>query len=275
MDDLRLALLIAGIVLVAGIYAFSRLSRRNAAKGREEPDLARQESHDEYADVTDEGASLDPRSTGVAAGTDEDVGHLGGIFAPRRELSDAEPSVDVSILAGLRATYESTLDGILEESVPPDPSADFGASEPLAIDMSRPLVYLTLISKQEQLSGRVILDALDAEGFRPGLMQLYYWRSDVEPSIVFGIAGMVEPGMLDPDELPEIEMPGLVTFMSVPEDAATAFKILDTLVAVSRRLARRMDVRLCDETRSVLTAQTENHLRETVADILRRDRTEG
>ena len=275
MDDLRLALLIAGIVLVAGIYAFSRLSRRNAAKGGEEPGLARQESRDEYADVTDEGASLDPRSTGVAAGTDEDVGHLGGIFAPRRELSDAELSVDVSILAGLRATYESTLDGILEESVPPEPSADFGASEPLAIDMSRPLVYLTLISKQEQLSGRVILDALDAEGFRPGLMQLYYWRSDVEPSIVFGIAGMIEPGVLDPDELPEIETPGLVTFMSVPEDAATAFKILDTLVAVSRRLARRIDVRLCDETRSVLTAQTENHLRETVADILRRDRTEG
>lgn len=278
VDDLRLALLIAGAVLVAGIYAFARFSRRNAARGGKEPESSRREPRGEYADVPDEGPSLDPRSTEDAAGTGLDIGHLGGIFAPRRELSDAELSVDVSILAGLRATYESTLDGIVEESapsLPPEPSADFGAAEPAAIDMSRPLVYLTLVSKQDRLSGRVILDALGEEGFRPGLMQLYYWRSDAEPSVVFGVANMIEPGVLDPDELPEIETPGLVTFMSIPEDAATAFRILDTMVTVSRRLAHRMDVRLCDETRSVLTAQTENHLRETVADILRRDRTEG
>ena len=138
--------------------------------------------------------------------------------------------------------------------------------------MSRPLIYLTLIAKQERVSGRVVLDALDAEGFRPGLMQLYYWRSDAEPSVVFGVANMVEPGVLDPGELPDMQTPGLVTFMSVSEDAASPFRILNTMVAVSRRLARRIDATLCDETRSTLTAQAENHLREKIADVLRRDR---
>ena len=207
-----------------------------------------------------------------------------GVFTPTRETSDAELSVDVSILAGLRATYESTMDGTLDESVLPEPSSeidaaesapdtDRGTAEPIAVDMTRPLVYLTLVAKEERVSGRVVMDALEEEGFRPGLMRLYYWRSDAEPSVTFGVANMVEPGVLDPDELPGMETPGLVTFMSVPQDSATAFRILDTMVTVGRRLARGIDATLCDETRSTLTAQAENHLRESVLDILRLDRT--
>ena len=333
MDDLRLALLIAGIVIVAGIYVFARLSRRSAAQREDESEFTAGEPSREGGDSVDSGESFDPRPGEGAAGDRVDVGALGGMFALRRETSDAELSVDMSILAGLRATYERTLDGTLDHPpdgapdhaldhppggvpdhaldhapdgapdhsldslldypldgapegsveasapsaspAPPAPSAsppDPGAVAPLAVDMSRPLIYLTLVSKQEPLSGRVILDALDAEGFRPGLMQLYYWRRDAEPSVVFGVANMVEPGVLDPDTLPETEAPGLVPFMSIPEDAASAFRTLDTMVATSRRLARRLDATLCDETRSTLTAQAENHLREKVADVLRRDR---
>lgn len=290
MDDLRIALLIAGIVVVAAIYVFARTSRRKAARRRDESDRVAWKSHDGIASNLDESARPDlhaPEDEAVAA----DVGGLGGMYAPRRETSDAELSVDVSILAGLRATYESTMDGSVEESVAPrpfadgdtgepvggaataEPSVDAAAAEPIAVDMSRPLVYLTLVAKQEHVSGRVVLDAFDVEGFRPGLMQLYYWRSDTEPSVKFGVANMVEPGVLDPDALPDMETPGLVAFMSIPEDSASAFKILDAMVGASRRLARRIDATLCDETRSTLTAQAENHLRETVAEFLRRDRT--
>ena len=284
MDDLRLALLIAGIVVVAVIYAFARISRRKVARRREGLDLAASDSQDRVELDPNESTWNPPDSTRDRAGADAHVRRLGGVFAPTRETSDAELSVDISILAGLRATYESTMDGTLEESVLSEPSpvidaaestpdTDRGAAEPISIDMTRPLVYLTLVAKQGQASGRVVLDALGQEGFRPGLMRLYYWRSDAEPSITFGVANMVEPGILDPDELHAMETPGLVTFMSVPEDSASAFRILDTMVTVGRRLARRIDATLCDDTRSTLTAQAENHLRETVADILRLDRT--
>ena len=308
MDDLRIALLITGVVVVAAIYVFARLSRREAAGRSDESDRVTRGSRDGAMHDSDESASLDPRSPPDGAGAEADVGRLEGIFAPRREASDAELSVDVSILAGLRATWESTMDGSLEASIDPGPSRDDGAAEPAApadrvhstapadamqstasaggvhsiapadtappisIDMSRPLVYLTLVAKHERVSGQVVLDSLAAEGFRPGLMQLYYWRADAEPSVVFGVANMVEPGVLDPDKLPEMETPGLVTFMSVPRDTASAFKILDVMITVSRHLARRIDATLCDETRSTLTAQAANHLREKVVDILRRDR---
>ena len=296
MDDLRLALLIAGFVAVAVIYAFARASRRRAARRKAELDLAALDTQDGIEFDPNESTWNSPDSTG--AGASARVRELGGDFAATRETSDAELSVDVSILAGLRATYESTMDGTLEESVLPEPSSesdaaeltpipdrgtadtdrgtadsDRGTAEPIAIDMTRPLVYLTLVAKEQRVSGRVVMDSLDEEGFRPGLMRLYYWRSDAEPSVTFGVANMVEPGILDPDELPDMETPGLVTFMSVPEDSASAFRILDTMVTVSRRLARRIHATLCDETRSTLTAQAENHLRETVVDILRLDRT--
>ena len=294
MDDLRIALAIAGLVVVAVIYAFARASRHRAARRAEEPELLARESKEEYGRHPDDGGSLDPGSMEDATGTEADVGRLGGIFTATRETSDAELSVDVGILAGLRATYESTMDGTvdgaLEESIALEPSGvaetaessvDTGAPQPgaeassaqlLSVDMTRPLVYLTLVAKQAQVSGQVVLDSLDAEGFRPGLMQLYYWRSDSEPAVVFGVANMVEPGVLDPNELPDIETPGLVTFMSVPPDGATAFGILNVMVAVSRRLARRIDATVCDETRSTLTAQAENHLREKIVDALRQDR---
>ena len=350
MDDLRVALLIAGIAVVAGVYVFARFSRRNAAKRGAGPDFVAREPRREGGETQDRSASLDPHSmegddTGTGTGTtidttidtgtaidtgtgtaidtaiDTDIGNLGGIFAPRRETSDAELSVDVSILAGLRATYESTLDGTVDGSAPSVPykstvdgsapsvphkstvdgsapsvpykstvdgsapsashestaggavpPADPGAAAPLAIDMSRPLVYLTLVAKHERLSGRAILDALDAEGFRPGLMQLYYRRSEADPSVVVGVANMAEAGVLEPDSLPDMETPGLVTFTSVADDETHALKTFDMMVAASRRLAHRIDVTLCDETRSTLTAQAENHLRERVADIVRRGR---
>ena len=293
MDDLRIALLIAGIGVVAVIYVLARLSRRKAARSRDEVDRVARESRDEAVHGTDESVSFDLRATGDRAAAGAGVGRLGGIFSAKREVSDAELSVDVSILAGLRATYESTMDGSVEESVQPDPYssgdaaesiADAGdaepsvgtvPAEPVSVDMSRPLVYLTLVAKQERVSGRTVLDALDAEGFRPGMLQLFYWCSDAEPSVRFGVANMVEPGVLDPHELPDVATPGLVAFMSVPQDSASAFKILDSMVVVGRRLARRIEATLCDDTRSTLTAQAENHLREKIADVLRQDRIQG
>lgn len=293
MDDLRLALLIAGIVVVTGIYAFARVSRRSAARRAEEQERVALESQDEHGHDPDGSGSLDLRATEDATGTSAHIDRLGGVFAARRAASDAEMSVDVSILAGLRATYESTMDGTVEESIAPEPSEDGGTAEPIAdtggarpradaasaqlvaVDMTRPLVYLTLVAKQQQVSGQVVRDSLEEEGFRPGLMRLYYWCSEADPSVVFGVANMVEPGVLDPDELPAMVTPGLVAFMSVPEDAAPAFRILDAMVAVSRRLARRIGATVCDETRSTLTAQAANHLRERIADILRQDRIQG
>ena len=330
MDNLRIALLIGGIVIVAGIYMYARLSRGGASKRRSDPDSLSSESFTEDSGVEEWSTSVSPRAAADdAEGTRTAVGRLDGIFAPRRETSDMELSVDVSILAGLRASYESTVEGTLspaasppydhtedgaatpaeeppnertpagagddslsatperapaaapadERSAPPPPPPSPPPSPPrpedaLEIDMSRPLVYLTLFAKDRRLPGRAVLDALDSGGFLPGLMQLYYRRSDFDATVVVGVANMVESGVLDPNALVDVETPGLVTFMGVPDDPAQALKTFNSMVAASRRLAQRLDVTLCDETRSALTAQAENHMRERVGNIARRGRME-
>ncbi len=257
---------------------------------------------------------------------DYDMEGLGGVFAPRRETSDAELSVDMSVLSGLRATYESTLDSLSRPMDPraadagmanadvTDPGANGagtvdvdaadvatvdpgtidagtmdtgttdvstadvepgGASEQPILDLSRPIVHLLLLARYGRLSGRAILGALEAEGFRPGPLRIYYWRSDSNPSTAFGIANLAEPGALDPESLPDMEVRGLVTFMCVPDQAAEARETLDAMMTVSRNLSRRLDAALCDESRSTLAAQSENHLREKVVEIARRSRLKG
>ena len=371
MDDLRFALLIAGVVFVAGIYVFTRFRRRDGvadgdtsdagARGQRGKAGRSRKRHDKAAvddasdagvrgsrskdgrdrerndaaaggDVSKAAARGSRRKTGEgrkrrgASGTpaqdslrkagggrderhrtfdlrstdsDYDIEDLGGVFA-----SDAEFSVDVSVLSGLRATYESTMDslvhstdaGAADTSMANADAADAGATdsgtvgastmdasiaEPSGVpeqpilDLSRPVVHLLLLAKYGRLSGRTILGALEAESLRPGPLRIYYWRSEPDPSIAFGVANLAEPGALEPDSLPDMEVQGLVTFMCVPDDVAQARETLDAMIAVSRRLSRRLDAALCDETRSTLATQSENHLREKVVDIARRSRLKG
>ena len=297
MDGLRLSLLIVGLAVVAGIVVFTWLRRRRASPRR-----------DGLGPISDEpglepGGFLDvPEVAGAEFDSaDIPVEDIGGVFVPLRDDSGKELSVDVSILAGLRATYESTVGGdsiaaqdsgtdVAPETLAPAPEASESMhdapsferedvaeapeaedAEPLVIDMSRPMIYLMLIARERSVSGRAILESLDAGGFRPGALQLYYWQSESEPAVVFGVASLVEPGVLDPESLLETETPGLVTFMSVSQDMSLAVKTFNAMVDVSRHLARKIDARVCDETQSTLTAQAENHLREKIADILRRD----
>ena len=354
MDDLRIVLLIAGVVLIGGIYVFGRLSRRGGGgrgrsarrprrgiehsesvslgprreaevsepfsrgpdfdtggtdsgtaareayrgpggegsesaarepnRGAEAPEPVSQEArHDtggegpgtagrglrRAADGDDPDrsarkrhAAFDPRPVDG----DYDVDALGGMFAPRRKTPDEELSVDVGVLSGMRAFYEGSVD----ESVPPPGE---GKGQP-ALYTSQPIVFLTLIAKRGRLPGHAILDAFDAEGFEPGPMRIYHYRGNAEPGppVAFGVANLVEPGVLEPDSLPGIHTPGLVMFMGVAHDVADASRTLEAMIAAGRRIADRLDATLCDETRSTLTAQAENHLRETVADVALRGR---
>ena len=250
--------------------AIPREPRREAG-GRDPDTVARERRRDPDREDPDGGAwtrraAFDPRSID----DDYDVDALGGMFAPRRKTADEELSIDVSILSGMRASYEGTVD----DSVPP--AFGEGEGQP-SLDASRPIVFLTLVARRGRLPGHAILDAFEAEGFRPGPMQIYHYHghSEPDPPVAFGVANLVEPGVLEPDSLPGIETPGLVMFMGVADDVAGASRTLEAMIAAGRRLAHRLDATLCDETRSTLTAQAENHLRERVADIARRGRSGG
>ena len=142
MDDLRIALLIAGIVVVVVVYAYARHSRRRAARKAEEMELGSLNSRDDWEIVPIDRTSPEPGEArdGTDTGehdTRDHVDGLGGMFAPTRETPGAELSVDLDILAGLRATYESTIDGTVDESIAPEPSEDGAVEESMVPDPRR------------------------------------------------------------------------------------------------------------------------------------------
>ena len=275
MDDLRIALLIAGIVVVAAIYVFARTSRRKAARRRGGSDRVAWESHDGIASDLDESARLDLRAPEDGAGAAADVGGLGGMYAPRRETSDAELSVDVNILAGLRARTRAPgtarsrsrlhrpfvtrtgdrLGGRRRGAV-----GGCAAAESIAVTC-RPALNLTLVAKQSTSRRGVWM--FRAEGFRPGLMQLTTWRSDTaRPSSSARQHGRAR--VLDPDALPDMEL--RVSWVhEYSAESASAFKIRMPGGQPSPRATYRCDA--VRRHRSTLTAQPRT-LRETVAEIL-------
>ena len=135
------------------------------------------------------------------------------------------------------------------------------------------VVILTLLAPEgERLEGARIRAALEAQGLRYGKDRIFHHYPSAAPASagpLFSAVNIVEPGVFDLETIDSIRTPGLGLFMRLPgpKDPGDAFA---TMVETARALASELDAQLCDETRSKLTAQALNHLREQIADFGRR-----
>jgi len=125
--------------------------------------------------------------------------------------------------------------------------------------------------------GPALRAALENAGLRAGEMQLYHYRSQDCPAPappVFSALNVIKPGTLAPEAFEGMRTPGvaLVLRLPGPERPAEAF---DLMHATATRMAEELGGRLCDETRSTLTRQALNHIRERIADLARRRRAGG
>lgn len=118
-------------------------------------------------------------------------------------------------------------------------------------------------------AGADVRAALQAERLEYGAMGIYHRRSDLGAGAVFSVANAKEPGTLGPEELETLETPGLACFLRLPGPVEGA-EALEQLLDGAKGLARHLGGDVYDESRSVLRAQTEEHLRERVRDHARR-----
>ena len=205
--------------------------------------------------------------------TAEDSGYAAG-----EDRGRASPTGD---LQGLRATREEPEQLEMEpfdldEDVPDldaeDTSvgADAQEEEPKAETL---VVILTVLApKGEKIEGAALHAALEAQGLRYGDDRIFHRYLDTVPASVgplFSAVNIVEPGVFDLETMDSMQTPGIGLFMRLPgpKDPGDAFA---EMVEIARALAGALEVQLCDETRSKLTAQTLNHLREQIADFGRR-----
>lgn len=116
----------------------------------------------------------------------------------------------------------------------------------------------------ERFEGADIAEALEAVRMVPGEHRIWHrrGRSELGRFTVFSTASMVEPGYLDPEEtLPRLQTPGLAFFMQLPLPV-DGEEALDAMLASAYHVSRHLGGVLLDSTRSTLTRQVAEHLRE-------------
>lgn len=180
----------------------------------------------------------------------------------------AEPGVDLDRMHGAAETEAEpakeasakSAHGRSRSAPPPDP----GGEELI-------LAVYVLAPTDHDFHGPEVRTALEAERLQFGSMGIYHRQSDEGPGAVFSVANAMEPGTLEPTELETLRTRGLACFMRLPGPVDGA-EALEQMLDGAKGMARRLGGDVYDETRSVLRAQTEEHLREQVRDYTRRRR---
>jgi cell division protein ZipA len=172
----------------------------------------------------------------------------------------------VEPLPGFNAVAGENLDLLADISEPPEaPSA-------ASSEVESEVLMLHVVARDEQgFAGVDILQVL--LGFELRFGEMNFFHRHEQPAgrgpIVFSVANMLQPGVFDIDAMSEFHTPGLIFFMTLPgpRDMMEGFELMaDTARGVAENLAGD----LLDDTRSVATRQTLEHMRQRVRDLERR-----
>jgi len=240
ISTFRWILIIAGIVIVVGIFLFGnpdrkrkpRASRKrtHAQRLRREPSLA----SDADAEET-EGDDYDARQTELAID----------------DVSDGDRPVDPH--------FETLADQ--KPKVPSGPPPD-------------QIVTLFLQSRDRHIiTGIELLDASLKSGLVFGAHDIFHRinEEDVEP--VFSMANLTKPGSFDKNAWNTMEIKGVTMFMTVP-GPKNALDAWDSMLATSRRLAELLHADLLDDTQSVFTRQRSLQIKEELREYERKKSSE-
>lgn len=134
-------------------------------------------------------------------------------------------------------------------------------------------IVMTVMARTgEHFSGLALRQALEGAELFHGEMNIFHRHEeprDPGTPTLFSCANVLAPGDFEPERMDSQSSPGVAMFMRLPgpNHPTDAFQqMLDAAKAV----ADDLDGTLCDESRSTLTPQSINHLRERIADFRRR-----
>ncbi len=261
-DQLRLILLVAGMVLVVVIYLWDRYKRsRTRLKGlslrqarRLQRELAEQEPVEDdvpsFSAVVREEPEQEPAVFQEPLLVDEpepepapDVPELElePEPGPVEEARDAEPAFSADAQDDyLHATPEE------RESLP------------------QLLVQIALVRQDGDFSGADIEAAMEQVGLQAGAMNIYHRHDSRYPDrVLFSVASLVNPGHFPLDDMEGFSTPGLTLFTQLP-GVRDGLEIYSDMLYTANELAGILGGVLQDETHSVLSKQTIQHTRDAI-----------
>ena len=235
MSTFRWVLVIAGVVLIIGIYVFGirdnkrkpRASRKraHAHRVRREPALQAEQGDQKQGDF-----DYDSRQTELEIDT------------PDADSSRIEPgleSVDIS-----------------KPKAPPPPSPD-------------KIVTLFLQARDNHtITGIDLLDASLKSGLVFGAHDIFHRIQDEDVEPIFSMANLTKPGTFDKSAWNTMETKGVTMFMTLP-GPRNALDAWDSMLATSRRLAELLHADLLDDTQSVFTRQRSLQIKEELREYER------
>lgn len=283
MCDLRLILLVLGVLLVVALWWWGARGRRGRSGPSGEAPAAPPREPPRSASASPEGASGeagDVERAGRAGGGAEEA--AAGAPAGKPSPTTSPGALPVTELQGFRAVRGELeqidlagLRGVAADSASVSasrrPAASAGEAPPAG---ERLVVVLTVIARRgEKLPGAALRAAFEAQGLRYGEKGLFHHHASGGPPAppLFSVINIVQPGTFDLDTIDTMATPGIGLFLCLPgpKDPGEAF---ERMIDTARRLAGTLDAQLCDETRSTLSVQALNHLRERIAEYGRQRR---
>ncbi|MDH4259605.1 MAG: hypothetical protein OEW16_04800 [Gammaproteobacteria bacterium] len=151
-----------------------------------------------------------------------------------------------------------------------DPKAMNPIEQHVAQASKQRIVALRLVAHDEHWDGRMLREAIQAEGLKFGKYSIFHCERE-DGKTLFYVASMMEPGSFDLAKMDDQIFPGISLFGIVPGplDAPATF---DLVLATARHLCERLKGQLQDEQGSTLTAQRILNLREELVHFEHRNK---
>jgi FtsZ-interacting cell division protein ZipA len=250
MDNLRLILIVAGLVVIAAIYCWERLQNRN---------LKRRQT----TTLPAEREGMEPHVSGGADMDDDlaaELANLNDFISGQAEGSSAIVVTRDAALthAGVPVLDHETDPSSLDDRQRGDQSLKQGDDD---IDPDSVIALYIVGGDGRTMTGADIMAALSELGFEFGAMNIFHHfgngpeRGD-QPW--FSLLNMYEPGYFDVDNMDHFSTNGLSVFTRLsPGGNAEVFTLMLETV---RRLADRLDAGIQGPDHRPLTQETVNRI---------------
>lgn len=258
MEVLRVILIVIGVVIIAAVYFVERARRRRVGARAEQPEPERFEYSDDVL--------LRDEPSGEVL--DRELEKLGSIVTEERrnglrdEEMAASPPRTPEAAKPMRPASSERQQGEVRAKTQV-------RSEPLGPVPEKIIILHVMAPAQHVFPGDLIRSALEDAGLVYGHMRIFHHLAQGQTGEpVFSAANMLEPGWFDLEQMDSFVTPGITLFMRLPGplDCMAAF---GEMMTAATKLAEALGGELHDATRSVLSRQTIEHMREEIREFQR------
>lgn len=280
MQELRIVLIIVGIIVIAGLLAHGfwtsrkhpndKIMDRPKKRSRQTPDKA-SKAQNRDDDGFDKLGLGSVRVQGDSENESETLDRIDPEFdaslSAVENESDSPQSQSTIIVEDDREVKDVLLvaePGDEKESTT-EAGQDLKPQEPVDV-----YVLNVVGIDGKALQGAKLLPCLLSLGFKYGDMSIFHRHLETngEGSVIFSLANMVKPGTFDLDTMEQFQTQGISLFMPVPcvGEASKNFSVMyDAAVSISKEL----DGELLDGYRNRFTPQTLAHYQQRVREFER------